>query len=81
MYRFMKGFNINFIYLFWLHWVIIVPGLSLLAESGGYSLVVECGLLTAVASFVAEHGLYTLRHLVVQAHGLRHPAACGIFLD
>ena len=39
-------------YLFiWLHWVLIaVLGLSLVAGSGGYSLAVVCGLLTAVAS-------------------------------
>ena len=35
--------------------------LSLVVASGerrGYSLVAECGLLVAVASFVAEHRLY-----------------------
>ena len=31
--------------------------LSLVEESGGYSLVELCRLLTAVASLVAEHGL------------------------
>ena len=31
--------------------------LSLAVESGGYSLDVVCGLLTAVASLVGEHGL------------------------
>ena len=46
-------------YLFiWLHWVLIaVLGLSLVAGSGGYSLAVVCGLLTAVASLVADHRL------------------------
>ena len=44
------------IYL-WLCWVFIaVCGLSLVMEVGGYS-VAECGLLIAVASLVAEHGL------------------------
>ena len=46
-------------YLFiWLCWVLIaVLGLSLVAGSGGYSLAVVCGLLTAVASLVADHRL------------------------
>lgn len=43
--------------LFWLHWVFIAAcGLSLVVESGGYSLVAAYGLLIAVAS-VVEHGL------------------------
>ena len=50
-----------FIYL-WLCWVFIAVvglhhGLSLVAASGGYSFVVVRGLLIAVASLVAEHGL------------------------
>ena len=32
-------------------------GFSPVVESGSYSLVVVCGLLTAVASLVMEHGL------------------------
>ena len=32
-------------------------GLFLVAASGGYSVVVVCRLLIAVASLVAEHGL------------------------
>ena len=48
---------INFIY-FWLRWVFIaVHGLSLVVVSGGYSFVVMCRLLTAVAPLVAEHRL------------------------
>ena len=31
-------------------------GLSLVAASGGYSVVVVCGLLTAAASLIVEHG-------------------------
>ena len=43
---------------FWLCWVFIaVPRPSLFAVSGGYSLVAVHGLLTAVASLVAEHRL------------------------
>ena len=32
-------------------------GVSLVVVSGGYSLVVVCGLLIVVASLVEEHGL------------------------
>ena len=47
---------ILFIY-FWLRWVFVaVRGLSLVAASWGYSVVVS-RLLVAVASLVAEHGL------------------------
>ena len=43
---------------FWLRWVFIAArGLSLVAPSRGYFAVVVCGLLTAVASLVAKHGL------------------------
>ena len=46
------------IYYFWLCWVFVASlcGPSLVAVSGGYSLMV-CGLLVAVVSLVAEHGL------------------------
>ena len=41
-----------------MRWACIAAcGLSLVAASGGYSLVVVHGLLTAVASLVAEGGL------------------------
>ena len=43
---------------FWLRWVFIaLQCLSLVAASGGYSPVVVRGLLIAVVSLVAEHGL------------------------
>ena len=43
---------------FWLHWVLVaVFGLSLVVASRGYSLLAVLGLLTAVASLVAEHRL------------------------
>ena len=46
------------IHCFWLHWVFVAArGLSLVAESRGYSLVAVCGLLIAVASLVTEHVL------------------------
>ena len=47
---------ILFIY-FWLRSVFVAAsGLSLVAASGGYSVAVR-GLLTAMASLIAEHGL------------------------
>ena len=43
---------------FWLCWVFTAAhGLSLVSESGGYSLIVVHGLLIMVASLVAEHRL------------------------
>ena len=43
---------------FWLCWVFVaLCGLSLVAGSRGYSLVVVWGLLTVVASLVVEHRL------------------------
>ena len=55
-------------------------GFSLAAESRGSSLYVARGLLTAVASPVVEHGLYSTGSIVV-AHGLSCSAACGVLLD
>ena len=55
-----RVFQCKFFFLFfffWLRWVFVaVRGLSLVAASGGYSVAVR-GLLIAVASLVAEHGL------------------------
>ena len=47
------------LYLFiWLYWVFMAAhGLSLVMESGDYSLVAVHRLLIAVASLVVEHGL------------------------
>ena len=54
----------------------------------GLLFIVVCGLLIAVASLVAEHGLqaHGLQQLwhagsVVVAHGLSCSAACGVFPD
>ena len=52
-------------------------GLSLVAESGTYSLVAVCGLLFAVAPLVLEHELQSLGSVAV-VHGLSCPMACGI---
>ena len=59
-------------------------GFSLFVESGGHSLVAVHGLLTAVASLVAELRLWGTRTSVVEAHGLSSrgswacSVACGI---
>ena len=88
-----KFFLIYFMYLF-----LAVLGLCCCAwafsSCGERELlfVVVCGLLTAVASLVAEHGLYARASVVVArglqsvgsvvvAHGLSCSAACGIFPD
>ena len=47
---------------------------------GGYPLVVERGLVVAVASLVADHQLQGVGSVVV-AHGLSYPETCGIFPD
>ena len=54
--------------LLWLCWVFIAAcGLPLVAMSGGYSQAVVHGLLTAVASLVAER-----RHKGTQASQVQH---------
>ena len=68
---FFNGFL--FIYLF------LAPGSSLL--HGELSLVVVRRLLSAVASFEAEHGLQGTWASVVVAYGLSCPVAGEIFLD
>ena len=61
---------------------------SLAAVSRSYSLVAVFRLLIAVSSLVAEHRLSVTQVLVVMAcglivvaHRLSCPVACGIFLD
>ena len=53
---------------------------ALVAESGGYSLAVGHGLLKAVASLVARHGLQSTGSVAV-VYGSSCLAACGIFPD
>ena len=58
---FFKNFYYLFTYL-WLCWVFTLTHmLSLVVKSGGYSLVVVQGLLTAVASLDAQQGLKVCR--------------------
>ena len=53
---------------FWLPWVFVAMcGLSLVVDSGGYSLVVVHGLHIVVASLVVEHGLLGIWSSVVAA--------------
>ena len=66
----------------------LLLGLSLVTASGGYSPVVVCWLLVAVAPLVAErrlqvHRVQSLKHVgsVVVAHGLSCSDVCEIFLD
>ena len=56
-------------------------GLSLVAVSGGYSLVAVHGLLIVVASLVVELGLQSGQASRVSVHGLSCSAACGISLE
>ena len=61
-------------------------GLTLVTASGGHSVVTVLRLLIAMASLVSEHDLQgtqasAVADSLVVAHGLRCPAACGIFPD
>ena len=47
-----------YLFIYWLCWVFVaVHGLSLVAASGGLLFIEIRGLLIAVVSLVAEHGL------------------------
>ena len=55
----------------WLCWVFIAAlWLSIVVESGGYSLAVVLGFLLAAVSFVAEHRLCGTQASAVAAVGL-----------
>ena len=68
-------------------------GFSLVVVSRGSSLVLVCGLLITVASFVSEHGLWGVQASglaaaslwstgsIVAARRLSRSAACGVFPD
>ena len=72
-------FAYNFIY-FWLYWVFVAAhGLSPVAASRALLFAMH-ELLIAVASFVAEHGLWSTGSVVV-VHGLSCSLASGIFPD
>ena len=90
--RFIGQSSALFLNLFiysWLSWVFVaVRGFSLVAASGGYSLLRCTGFSLWWLVFVVEHrlqvcGLQLLWDAgsVVVAHGLSCSAACGIFPD
>ena len=88
-WQFLKIVSVYFLVYFWLCWVLVAAHrLSLVVVSKGYSLVVVHGLLSAVASLVAEHGLEGTQTSVVAVCVLSNcgewlscPLACKIFLD
>ena len=63
-------FVIFFLFIGCAGFLFLPTGLSLVAESGGYSLVAVCGLLIVVASPAAECGLVGTWASVVAAPGL-----------
>ena len=76
-------FLFNFIYLFiyWLCWVFVsVPGLSLVAASGGHSSSRCAGLSLSRPLLLWSTGSRRAGAVVV-AHGPSCSAACGIFPD
>ena len=66
-----KGFYFYFILLFLVALGLTAHRFSLVATSGGYSLVVVCRLLTAVVSLVAEH---SYRHMGFSSCSLWAPS-------
>ena len=58
---------------------VAIHRLSLVAASGGYSLVAVCSVLIAVASLVAEHRLQGMWASVAVAGRLSCPVAWGVF--
>ena len=80
--RLKKHLFIYFILFFWWCPVFIAAyGLSLVAVSRDYSLVMVHRLLIAVANLVAEHRLLGARASVVAAHRLSCSLSCRIFPD
>ena len=69
-------FLIQFFFFFWLCWVFAAAwGLSLVAASGGYSLLQHAGFSLQWLLLLWSMGS------VVVAHGLSRSVACGIFPD
>ena len=63
---------------FWLCYVLLtVCRFSVLAASGGYSLIAVLRLLTAEVSLVEEHTLYIVVSSVIVAHDLNFPWHVG----
>ena len=60
----------------------LLHGLSLVSESGTYSLVAVSGLLVAVISLVEEHGLYSMGFSSCSLQALEGGlSTCGIWLS
>ena len=75
-----KSFFFNYIYLFWLCWVLVAGGeLSLVVVNGGYSLVVECGFLPAGLLLLQSEAL----ECVLRSCGTRLSCstACRVLLN
>ena len=79
--RLKKNLFISFIFFWWCPVFFAASGLSLVAVSRDYSLVMVHRLLIAVASLVAEHRLLGARASVVAAHRLSCSLSCRIFSD
>ena len=81
LFTFFNFINL-FIYLcFWLCWVFVAGrGLSLVAASGGYSLL-RCVCFSLQRLLLLQSMGFRHADSVVVAHGLCCSAACGIFLD
>ena len=66
----MVGWHHGHIYLLTARSSLLAQGLSLVAESGGSSLVLVCGLLIVVASLIVKHRLEATQTSVAVPHGL-----------
>ena len=73
--------NIVFLKFFKILLFYFLAVLGLCCYMRAFSVCSEHGLLTAVASLVAEHRQWGMRASVVLEHGLSRPEACGIFPD
>ena len=73
----------GFHFLFFSHYTgsLLLQGLTLVAGSRNYSVVVVHGLLTVLASLVAEHRLQDSQTSIVVVHGLSCSGVYGIFPD
>ena len=78
IHRYFKRYLLIYI---WLCWIFVAAhGLSLVVGIRGYSLVVVCRLLTAMAFLAVEQGLKGTWSSVVVTHKLSCSEACGILV-
>ena len=78
MYVYMHIYNM-FVYYFWLHWISVAMQAFSSCSKGGLLSSVVCGLLTVVASVVAEQRPWSGQAPEVVVGRLSCPVACGIF--